>query len=303
MTRSRANALLLVAGAIWGMGFVAQATAMDSIGPFLFVALRFLVASVVLLPFAWLEARRTGRTSGRSVSLREYGQFALIGLALFGGMATQQVGLLTTTVTNSGFLTGLYVIFTPLVAVALYREWPHVVVWPAALLALTGIGLLSSGGSAGLVSGDLLTIGSAVFWAVQVVLIGRFVSESGRPMLLSLVQFAVTGLLAGVVAAVREPFVLDAVMAALPSILYAGIFASGLAFTLQVVGQRYTTAPQAAIFLSSEAPFAALFGHLFLDERMAMIGLAGCAMILMAMLLVELVPMLAARSRRQVSPL
>jgi len=304
LSRTAANALLLLAGAIWGMGFVAQAAAMESIGPFLFVALRFAVASVVVLPFAWREAR-PARSRGadevpvppRAVTPGELARHALIGVALFGGMATQQVGLLTTSVTNSGFLTGLYVLFTPLLGIVLFREWPHVATWPAAALALGGIALLSGGGG-GLATGDLLTIASAVFWGLQVVLIGRFVGRTGRPLLLSLVQFAVTASLAGIVAAVREPFVVALVREALPSILYAGVFASGLAFTLQVIGQRCTTAPQAAIFLSSEAPFAALFGRLLRDERIAASGFAGCAAILVAMLMVELVPMLLARNRR-----
>lgn len=290
MSRSSANVLLLLAGAMWGMGFVAQATAMQDIGPFLFVALRFTVASLFVAPFAWLESRREQRRDSPPLSPLELRRFALIGLVLFAGMGTQQVGLLTTSVTHSGFLTGLYVVFTPLVAVALYRDWPHRVIWPASALALIGIALLSGVGHGGALAGDLLTVCSAVFWALQVVLIGRFVRSSGRPLVLSLVQFAVTALLAGLVALITEPFVLTDVRAALPSVLYAGIFASGIAFTLQVIGQRYTTAPQAAIFLSSEAPFAALFGYLLMGEQIAQIGLIGCALILCAMLLVELYP-------------
>lgn len=288
MSRASANLLLLLAGAVWGMGFVAQATAMESIGPFLFVALRFVVATAVVAPFAWRESRRAAVSGDTALDGSMLVRFMLIGLALFGGMATQQVGLLTTSVTNSGFLTGLYVVVTPLLAVALFGARPQPAVWPAAALATAGIWLLSGGDFGALVVGDLLTVVSAVFWALQVVLIGRFVGASGRPLALSLVQFACVAAIAGLVALLREPFALAAVREAAPSILYAGLFASGLAFTLQVIGQRYTTAPQAAIFLASEAPFAALFGALFRDERVGALGLGGCALILAAMLLVEL---------------
>jgi len=301
MSRLSANLLLLLAGAVWGMGFVAQAEAMESIGPFLFVALRFVVAALVVLPFAWREARTARARGERRLTRAEFGRFGLIGLALFGGMATQQVGLLTTSITNSGFLTGLYVVLTPLLGIALFREWPHLVVWPAALLALVGIALLS-GGAGGLSTGDLLTMASAVFWALQVVLIARFVGRGGRPLALSLVQFVVTAVCAGAIALLREPIVLASVREAAPSILYAGVFASGLAFTLQAIGQRYTSAPQAAIFLSSEAPFAALFGRLFGGERIAAIGFVGCGLILLAMLIVELVPLLLARRRSRRPP-
>lgn len=304
MKRWHANLLLLLAGATWGMGFIAQSTAMDSIGPFLFIALRFLVASFVVLPFVIREARSSAsgslvgtpattaqasiRTSDLSAS--DYLKFSLIGLTLFAGMATQQVGLLSTSVTNSGFLTGLYVVFTPLLSILLFRDIPHRVTWFAAVLSLFGIFLLSGGDLNALVIGDLLTIGSAVFWALQVVLIARFVGQSGRALALSFTQFVVVGFLAFLCALILEPFVWSAIVSAAPQILFAGAFASGLAFTLQVVGQRFTSAPQAAIFLSSEAPFAAVFAYLFLGERVGAIGLAGCALIMAAMLIVELVP-------------
>jgi len=112
---------------------------------------------------------------------------------------------------------------------------------------------------------------------------------------LSFVQFVCTAVLAVAVALAIEPIDVAAIVRALPSVLYAGVFASGFAFTLQAVAQRHTTASQAAIFLSSEAPFAALFAFVFLGERIGLLGLGGCAMILAAMLLVELWPARAAR--------
>lgn len=272
------------------MGFVAQATAMDSIGPFLFIALRFIVATLVVLPFVLRESRMQTRQGDASLSWHDVAGFTLVGISLFAGMATQQVGLLTTTVTNSGFLTGLYVVLTPMLGIVLFRDVPHRVTWLAAMLALSGIYLLSGGDITELVIGDVLTMLSALCWALQVVMIARFVGRSGRPLALSAVQFAVTAALALIVALAIEPIIWTSIQAAGLQILYTGIFASGLAFTLQVIGQRYTSAPQAAIFLSAEAPFAALFAFIWLDERIGLVGLAGCALILIAMLVVELVP-------------
>jgi drug/metabolite transporter (DMT)-like permease len=216
-------------------------------------------------------------------------------------MATQQVGLLTTSVTNSGFLTGLYVVFTPILAVLLYRNMPHPVTWVAALLSLMGIYFLSGGDLGQLVKGDILTIFSAMFWGLQVVLIARFVGESGRPLALSQVQFTITAVLALLAALVIEPIEWGGILEVAPQILYAGIFASGFAFTIQVIGQRYTSATQAAIFLSAEAPFAALFAFIFLDEKISSIGFLGCALILAAMLAVELVPQWQVHSANRVS--
>ncbi|KJS16291.1 MAG: MFS transporter [Hoeflea sp. BRH_c9] len=287
MPRHLANLLLLSAGAIWGAGFVAQSTAMDNIGPFLFIGLRFVVAAIVLAPFAWREARR----SSHPVSAAHLGGFALIGLALFFGMALQQVGLTITTVTNSGFLTGLYVVFVPFITLLVLRQPPHPLIWPAVLMTFAGIWMLAGGSLSDLNSGDLLTIGCAVMWAIQVILIGRFVAPSGRPLTLSFVQFALAGLLGLGVGLSVERFDPAAVIATLPEILFAGVIATGLAFTLQVIGQRYTTAPQAAIFLSTESLFAAFFGALILGEQIPVIGYAGGLLIFLAILLAELGPM------------
>lgn len=271
---------------MWGMGFVAQSTAMQAIGPFLFVGLRFAVATLAMLPFALREHRRAPSPLSRP----HWNAFAAIGLILFGGMAAQQIGLMTTTVTNSGFLTGTYVVMVPFLAVLLYRQWPHPAVWPGAALTLAGIWLLSGGQMAALATGDWLTLLCALFWAFQVLLISRYAADSGRPITLAVTQFAVCGAIGLVVALLIEPIEPAAIVRALPEILYAGIFSGGIAFTLQVIGQRYTTAPQAAIFLSTEAVFAALFGAILLGDRLPPAGLAGCALILAAIVVVEVVP-------------
>src|SRR5690606_8244667 len=134
MPRSQANLLLLLAGALWGMGFVAQSNAMSNIGPFLFIGSRFVLAFLLILPFAIRE----GRKAETSLAPTDWRMFGVIGVFMFGGMAAQQLGLLTTTVTNSGFLTGLYVVIVPFVGVILFRQWPNPIVWPSALCALIG---------------------------------------------------------------------------------------------------------------------------------------------------------------------
>lgn len=291
MSRIQANLLLLVAAAIWGGGFVAQSTAMKSIGPFWFIGLRFAVATMVVLPFVWLEKRK----ARKPLTSRNWLVFLLIGLSLFGGAATQQLGLLTTTVTNSSFITGLYVVFVPLIAVIFLRRSPHWIIWPAALMALCGIYLLSGGSFSRLTTGDFLTVICALFWAAQITLAGTAVNETGRPLGISATQFAVCAVLALAVAATLEPISLADIRAALGEILYVGVFSSGLAFALQIIGQRYTTAPQAAIFLSSEALFGASLGALLLGETIGPLGYIGCALMFVAMLAVELVPELTRR--------
>ncbi len=286
MTRTKANILLLAAGAIWGLGFVAQSSAMDDIGPNLFVGLRFVFATLAIFPFMLREARQAEKPLDRGYVM----PFIAIGVALYLGMISQQAGLLTTTVTNSGFLTGLYVIIVPFLAVILFRERPHWIVWPCATAAFAGIWLLSGGGIDHLTTGDWLTILCAVFWALQVLMISRYGRGSGRPVTMAVIQFAICAILGLAAAFALEEIHWPSILAAMPEILYAGIFSGGIAFTLQAVGQRHTTASQAAIFLSSEAVFAALSAAILLSERMPLMGLAGCALILAAIIAVEILP-------------
>lgn len=287
MTRARANLVLLVTAAIWGMGFIAQSDAMDHIGPFFFIGLRFAVATLAMLPMAMREGARAERTLGKS----DWQAFAGIGFILFLGMASQQAGLLTTSVTNSGFLTGLYLIFVPIIGVLLYREWPHWIVWVSALTALAGIYLLSGGHLDRLAAGDWYTILCAFFWALQILFITRYANATGRPVTQAVTQFAISAVLGLALAILFERLDWMAVVLAAPSILFAGIFAGGIAFTLQSIGQQHTTAAQAAIFLSSESLFAALFDALFYGTRLNSIAAFGCTLIFVAMLAVELVPM------------
>ncbi|MGQ5718995.1 DMT family transporter [Pseudochrobactrum asaccharolyticum] len=288
MTQTRANLLLLFAGLIWGLGFVAQSTAMENIGPLTFIGLRFIVATAAVLPFALRETAR----ATKPLTSSDYKAFAILGSMLFSGMVLQQTGLLTTSVTNAGFLTGLYVVLVPLLGVLLFSQWPHPVVWVSAVFSLTGIFLLSGGSLDGFSQGDWLMIAGAVFWALQGLFIARYALRIGRPITMACIQFAVVAI-AGLAAALTfEQIEWHAIQAAAPEILFTGMFSSGVAFTLQAIGTRYTSAPQAAIFLSSEALFAALFGAILLGERLPLIGLAGCALIFLSMLMVEIVPRL-----------
>lgn len=291
MTRTQANLVLLLAGAMWGMGFVAQSTAMQHVGPLLFIGLRFTAATLVMLPFALREAGKA-QTALRPVDWRA---FLTIGALLFTGMSAQQFGLLSTSVTNSGFLTGLYVVMVPIFGVLLFREWPHIVVWPSALVAFIGIWLLSGGHVSALTGGDWLTILCAAIWALQLIMIARHALHTGRPVTLAVTQFAVCAVAGMALGLATETFDLTAIRSAAPEILFSGIFAGGFAFTLQAIGQRYTSAAQAAIFLASESVFAGLFAALILGERLPPIGLVGCALIFAAIIAVEALPPLFGR--------
>lgn len=286
MSRIQANLLLLLSACIWGGGFVAQSTAMQNITPLWFVGIRFAIAALAVLPFAMMESKKMGSPPSRN----ELFSFFFIGLALVMGSSTQQFGLLTTSVTNSSFLTGLYVIFVPVIAVVVYRRHPHPIIWPGALMMLCGIFLLSGGSFSQLKTGDILCITCAFCWAIQITLAGRVVTQSNRPLALSCGQFTTCAVLAMIAAYIFEPISVQAIVGAYKEILYVGLISSGLAFVFQVIAQRYTTASQTALFLSTEALFGAFFAAIFLNESIPSIGYLGCALIFAAILLVELLP-------------
>jgi len=297
MSRTTANLLLLCAGAIWGMGFVAQQTAMDDIGPMLFIALRFLLAGFAVAPFAFAEMKRKNITNKKAEIMRFKGPFFFVGLAFFLGMAFQQVGLIGTSVTNAGFLTALYVIMVPIIMISVLRVAQPFIIWPASILALIGIYLLSGGDLTSLNSGDILIIICALFWAAHVILTGRVGQKTDLPVTMATLQFFVTSLLAFIAFVIAGVFGLGESLptsaqfyGALPEILYAGLFAGGLGFTLQAVGQRYTSESAAAVLISTESLFAAMFGALFLGERLQQLGYVGCGLIFVAILMVELMP-------------
>lgn len=301
MNQHLANALLLLVGAIWGMGFVAQSTAMEEIGPVFFTGIRFLAAAICVLPLAFWESRKADKpTSGSKATVKHYAKYGLLGTFLFASLATQQIGLVTTSVTNSGFLTGLYVVIVPILSVIILRRMPHFVIWPAALATLFGIYLLSGGDISALSRGDYWTILCALLWACHVILLSLILQgdrASAQPFTLACTQFFVCAAWGILIGLFSEAVSWSGILAAMPEILFAGIISGGLAFTLQAYAQRYTTAPQAAIFMSSEALFAALFGAVLLAERIGFVGLIGCLLIFTAMLMVELVPMLTKKTK------
>lgn len=286
MTQSRANLLLLLAGLIWGLGFVAQSTAMQNIDPLTFIGLRFIVATMAVAPLALLESRR----ATKPLSFSDYQAFSFLGILLLSGMILQQTGMITTTVTNAGFLTGLYVVLVPILGVILFSQWPHPIVWLCAVLSLTGIWMLSGGALSSFNFGDGLMIAGAFFWALQGLFIARYAHRIGRPVTMACAQFAFVAVTALVLAVFFETIAWESIKAAAPEIVFTGVFSSGVAFTLQAIGTRYTSASQAAIFLSSEALFAGLFGAVLLNERLPAIGLAGCALIFLSMMMVEILP-------------
>jgi drug/metabolite transporter (DMT)-like permease len=267
---------------IWGSAFVAQRLAALQVGVFLFNGLRFLLAALVLFPFARWAWRSMPTTAG---SRTEYlVGTAAAGLLLFGGSALQQAGLVFTTASNAGFITGLYVVFIPIFMAILWRQRQPPAIWGAAGMAALGLYLLSTGGEIRFNPGDLLVLASAVFWAFHVILIG-FLVQRLNVLQLAVGQYFVCGLLNILCGLMFEPWTTSPVAGGWWAIIYTGIVSVGLGYTLQVVGQRHAPPADAAILLSMEAVFAALFGWWLLGEQLNPVQLLGCGIMLAGMLL------------------
>jgi drug/metabolite transporter (DMT)-like permease len=298
MPRPLAVLLLFLCTSIWGFAFVAQKSAMDSMGPFTFTACRFLLGGLVILPLALSEFSKA-RSRGARLTRRQWWLLGFLGLVFFMGSILQQIGLLTTTATNGGFLTSLYVLFTPLIAFIAVRAKPHPIIYLGAPLALVGIFLLNGGKLDRLGSGDLTIILSAVFWGVHVFLLGRLATQTALPVFLSCATFLIAGLMSAVLAPPLEMPTLAGILPGWVEIAYAGVLSTGLAFTLQAIGQQYVPEANAAVILGSEGLVAALGGALLLGERLEPIGYAGAAIIFLTILMVEAVP---AIGRRRTNP-
>ena len=291
MKRWQADGLLLAVAAIWGLAFVPQSWGMQSLAPMGFTGLRFLLGALVVLPFAWRERGRPAPPPPISGPPRWMLLLAL-GTLIFLGAALQQVGLVTTTVTNAAFLTALYVPLVPLLAWGLFGRRPHPVVWPAALGCVVGTWLLTGGNSVQIGLGDAWVIVSSLPWALHVVLIGWAAGRLGAPYTVACAQFVVCGTLGLLTAWAIEPLPSwEAIRAAAGAIAYTGLISVGIGYTGQVLAQRHTHAADAALLLSSETVFAALFGAWLAGDRLEPTGLAGCALILACIVASQLVPL------------
>lgn len=288
MSRAQADLLLLLVALIWGLAFVAQKDSFSHVGACTFVAARFFLSTVLVLPFAIKEYRRIAPERQTSGNIAE---ISLLCAAFCVGVIFQQIGIGKTSVTNAGFLTGLYVVFVPVICTLVYRQKLSAWIFPAALLSIAGTWLLSGGGAGGFSYGDILVFICAIGFAVQVVLIGRVMARIRAPFSLSCLQYAVVTIVAIAGMAAFEHPTMENIYAAAWPILYAGVISGGIAYTLQVVAQQYAPASDSAIILSGEAVFAAIAGAMLIGERLTMMKYFGCGLIALAILLVEFAPL------------
>ena len=268
----KTDLLMLITAAIWGFAFVAQREGMETMGPFLFSGVRFLIGVVALLPVIWFLSKKPQQNHKAQVSTKKL-VFAgtIAGLLLFGAISFQQVGLQYTTAGKSGFITGLYIFFVPLIGL-FFGQRTGSGTWLGATIALFGLYLLSIKEDFSIAEGDLLQLICAVFFAAHVLVIG-YLAKRMDPLKISLVQYLVCGVISLLIAVVIEVISWDMIVATTIPLLYAGVMSIGIGYTLQVVAQQHAHSSHAAIILSLEGAFAVLGGWLILDEQLPVRGL------------------------------
>ena len=279
--RLKADLTLLLVSIIWGSAFVAQRIAGQMGSVYLFNGVRYLLAAMVVLPFAF----RAGlASSSTNANLRDrYKWMFVAGFLLFLGSALQQLGLVHTTAGNAGFITSLYVVLVPVLLFLIWREKAHWISVMAVALAAAGVFFLSTGGRFEVRPGDALELLGALFWTFHVIVLGKYASRF-EPMSFSVGQLVVCGLLnlgTGIFVETFMPWNLPI----LGAIAYTAVFSIGLCYTLQIWAQRHTPPADAALILSLESVFAVLSGWFLLNEILSPLQIFGCTLIFIAILL------------------
>jgi drug/metabolite transporter (DMT)-like permease len=296
MNRFRADLVLLIVALIWGSAFAVQRVAAQHLDAFTFNGLRFLLGGLVLLPFSKLLP--INKTTHDSDNLGENGisrpglgarsmiYMLLAGGLLFGAAGLQQAGLQTTTAGNAGFITTLYVVLVPIFLTVFWKANIHWISWLGAGVAILGSLLLSTRGHLRIAEGDILEMTGAVFWALHVILISRAVRFIDVATFSS-GQYIAAGLL-NLLVSVTLQMPWNGLASGWWTVLYIGLLSTALGYTLQVFGQKYAPATDATILLSMEAVFAALAGFIFLGEGMQGVQIAGCGLILLSVVIIQL---------------
>jgi drug/metabolite transporter (DMT)-like permease len=267
--------------AVWGITFPVVKQAVEKLPPYTFNGVRFFLAAVVLGAFALPRLRRLGMVGWR--------HGGLLGVMLFAGYAFQTVGLQYTNASNAGFVTGMFVVFTPLLSAVLLRRPPGGAAIVGVLCATVGLALLSLGPGFVPRSGDVIILGCAVAFAAHIVGLGAW-SHRHDAVALTVVQLLASAVLHSGFALTlevgRTPMTWDA--SVVVALLVTAVLASAAAFWIQTAAQRVIPPTRTAVILTMEPVFAGLFGFLLLDERLTARGWLGCALILAGMLIAEL---------------
>lgn len=302
----KGSLILCTASLIWGLAFVAQSDAADLVPPFTFNALRSFIGAAALFVFYKITNRKRKEgffPADKALKKQYFLAAAVCGLMLAISVNLQQFGLAAypngaAAEARGGFITALYVVLVPVISFFTGKKTSPVI-WLSVLVALSGFYLLClSGGVGGIYLGDLLIFICAVSFSLHILSIDKFVGITGG-VKLSVMQFTVVGVLSSVLALIFERPELSNILAAAPQILYLGIMSSGVAYTLQIVGQKYAEPSVASLSMSLESVFAALGGWVISGNSLSVKEFCGCALVFAAIITAQLPEMIASKKKQK----
>ena len=289
---ARSNLMLLLTAIIWGLAFVAQRIGASYVGPFTFNGVRFALGSLSLVPLVLFLNRKSSPRMPQG-GAPDRGDLRVVlpaglaaGLVLFAGAALQQVGLdyAGTTAGKAAFITGLYIVLVPILGI-LWKQYVSPSTWLGAVVALVGLYFLSVRQGFSFSTGDLLELAGSFFWAGHILLIDHLTNKKVNALKLACTQYAVCSVLSLAIAMIFENITRTGLREAAIPILYGGFLSVGVAYTLQIFGQKHAQPAHAAIIMSLETVFAALGGFVILHESLGPRGIAGCSLMFAGMLL------------------
>ena len=297
----RQSFLLLLTATIWGVAFVAQSVGMDYVGPFTFNATRNLIGAVVLLPCIGLLNKLNGnknqdfdneKSDKNSDNKKEKNKLLITGgiccgTVLFIASTFQQIGIQYTSVGKAGFITAMYIVIVPLLGIFLHKK-VGIKIFGAVILAVIGLYLLCmTGGSFVFQTGDILELICAVAFSVHILAIDYF-SPRVDGVKMSCIQFFTCSMLSAIGMLIFEEPRLELILAAWMPILYAGVMSCGVAYTLQIVGQKGMNPTVASLIMSLESVISVIAGWLILGQKLSPRELGGCALVFAAIIIVQL---------------
>ena len=281
---------LVLCTLIWGTTFIAQDAGMDNIGPYTFNGVRFFVGFLVVAPFVFLFEKKKINQKITNKTNQFLKLIIPVGIFLFLGCVFQQVSLLYTDVANSAFFTIFYVLLVPIIVHFLFSEKIHWSIWPSVFACVIGGYFLSDIGDADIRFGDSLVLIGALFWALHIIYIGKIIKKFDLPFFIALVQNFIVAVLSFVLVFIFEEFDFSKIKLETVEILYAGVLSGGVAFALQLFGQRNISAAPAAIVMSLEGIVAAVTAWIILNQILGLNNIIGCMLILAGVLFSQLAP-------------
>ena len=290
MKKTMSLIYLIICSLIWGTTFIAQDMGMDNIGPFTFNSVRFFVGFLVVSPLVLLLEKKKIYEQIKIKPNKFSKLIIIIGIFLFLGTVFQQVSLLHTDVANSAFFTIFYVPMVPIIVYFLFSKKLHWSIWPSVLACVIGGYLLSDISNATIRFGDSLVLIGALFWALHIIYIGKIIEHFDLPFFIALLQNLIVAILSFILAIMFEEIDISKIKLETIEILYAGILSGGVAFALQIFGQRNISPAPAAIVMSLEGVFAAIAAWIILNQFLGLNNIIGCTLILGGVLLSQLAP-------------